>query len=167
MNSCRLYSSIMNSKVKCPHGAITLYRCSKTMIITFTRSKKLCAAIVYLYCLAIGISSASLLQKADEIKELPLCYFSLLYVKNVWLAISGESLEMLKCVSTSVTWIKHSTTSYLAETLTMTWVNTFSRRNLIDPMWRSKIGPGSGPVAAKLLWLISKRICSIHENNCP
>ena len=52
------------------------------MVIIITKSNKLCAAIAYLYCPAIGTSSASLLQKFDEIEELPFCYFSLLYVKT-------------------------------------------------------------------------------------
>ena len=65
MNSRGLYSSIINLKVKYLHGRNRLYLSSKSMMITITKSNKLCAAIVYLYCLAIGTSIASLLQKLD------------------------------------------------------------------------------------------------------
>ena len=50
------------------------------MAITITKSNKTRAAIVYLYCPAIGTSSASLLQKSDGNKESQFCYFSSLYL---------------------------------------------------------------------------------------
>ena len=66
--------------------AVFFNRCSKLMVITITKSNKLRAAIAYLYCPAIGTSSAWLLQKLDKIKELTFCYFYSLYAKTYMLS---------------------------------------------------------------------------------
>ena len=168
MNSRELYSSIINLKVKCLHGGNRLYRSSKSMVITIIKSNKQRAAIVYLYCPAIGTSSVT----APRIGLKPWIYILLVSLSlpkklYVWRVISGKSLVCNKLLVKPATSIKQTTKTPWASGLTKHMCLTMKSSSLyscacrglklstriirINPKPCLIFGCGSASIAVKLL----------------
>ena len=112
MNWYGLYSSIIALKINLGWIANTLYWCSKSMVLTITKSNKRRAAIVYLYCLAIT-SSVSVLPKSEENQRLPFCYSLSLSTETLYVRahFSEEIMVQDKLLFESATLIQPTTVS--------------------------------------------------------